>query len=100
TLTGESDVTTGGLPTVNVSDEVIPPPGSGFDTETGTVIPTARSLAEMAARSSVELTSVVGRSRPFQRALEAGTKVVPRTVIEKHGAPSGTLLGLSVLSVR
>ena len=40
----------------------------------------------MAARSSVELTSVVGRSRPFQRALEAGTKFVPRTVSEKPGA--------------
>src|SRR5438094_8944911 len=70
------------LMTVNVWALDTPPPGAGLKTVIGKLPAVVRSLAGIAAVSSVELTNVVGRAAPLKRTTEAPeTNPVPSTVI-------------------
>src|SRR4029453_13836738 len=57
-----------------------------------------RSLAGMAALSSVGLTNVVGRSAPFQRTTEDARKLLPVTARVKSAPATTTLPGLKLLT--
>src|SRR5258708_1530692 len=79
----------------------VPPPGAGVNTVTGAANgpPAGTSAAEMDAFSCLLLRKVVGRSLPFQRTREPGTKGAPFTVKVKSWLPSATLEGLMDVSV-
>src|SRR5204862_5479756 len=68
-----------GASTENVALVLVPPPGAGVRTVTVAVPAVRRSLARIAALSSVGLTKVVSRGDPFQRTTDAGTKLFPVT---------------------
>src|SRR5690349_7645915 len=74
-----------------------PPPGAGLKTVTAAVPAVAMSLAGTCAMRPP--LSVVGRSVPFQRISEPGTKLVPVTAKVKVCAPTGAQLGSRELIV-
>src|SRR5256885_3859009 len=77
----------------------VPPSEPALNTVTGTEPVTPRSAAGMVAVSWVADTKVVGRSAPFQRTREPGTKPLPLTVSVKPGPPTGAEAGLSPVVV-
>src|SRR5688572_4617438 len=98
---GEVEVSVGtgllvcGAEMVNVALPEVPPPGVGLNTVTVRLPWLAMSLAEMLAVSCVADTKVVVRFEPFQRTVEAATKLVPLTVSVKAGPPAGVVFGAS-----
>jgi hypothetical protein len=86
-------VGTGFALTVNVCAFDVPPPGAGLKTVIVFDPVVARSVAEIAAVSCVELTNVVVLSDPFQRTIEPATKFVPLTVSVNAPSPATRLLG-------
>jgi hypothetical protein len=75
---------------VNGTGSEVPPPGGGLKTVTWAVPGVAMSLAKMAAVSTELLTKLVGRSDPFQRTTDAGTKREPLSVSVNPGSPALT----------
>jgi hypothetical protein len=75
-----------------------PPPGAGLKTVTVAVPAVAMSLAGICAVRG-PLLSAVGRSLPFQRTTELGTKFVPITARVKVCAPTGAQFGSRELIV-
>src|SRR3989440_7744882 len=76
----------------------VPPPGAGVTTATWAVPAVGISAVEMAARSWVLLTKVVGWVAPFHCTTEAATKLPPVTVRVKSTPPAVALFGASELS--
>ena len=73
----------------------MPPPGDGVETVTLAVPAVAMSAAEIDARSCVALKNVVGRSAPFHRTIDDGTKLLPLTVRLNAAVPAVTEAGES-----
>jgi len=67
---------------------VVPPPGLGFVTVTGTAPPVETSAAGIAALSCVVLTNVVSSALPLNLICEVATKFVPLTVKVKANPPA------------
>jgi hypothetical protein len=78
---------------VTVCEFDMPPPGPGLKTATLAVPGRLRSVAGRAILNCVLLMKVVGRSDPFQRAIELGMKPVPLTVSVKPELPVKTVFG-------
>src|SRR6267142_519117 len=97
---GLSPVTVGaGLFTVNVCAFDVPPPGAGLKTVTAAVPAPAMSPGSIAAVSREADRKVVGRSPPFQRTVDVGTKPVPVTVSVNPGPPADAADGLKPVTV-
>lgn len=79
--------------TVNVWEFDVPPPGVGLKTVIRCAPVDAKSLAGIAAVSSVELLKVVVRSEPSNRTTELETKFVPLTVRVNAPSPTNLLVG-------
>jgi hypothetical protein len=84
---------------VKVKEFEVPPPGGGLKTVTVAVPAAAMSLAEIRATIALMVPlPVVGRSLPFQRTTDPGTKLSPTTVnrlsVESTNcSPAGAQLG-------
>ena len=76
---------------MNVRTLLRTPPG--FRTTIGTVLPTTRSVAGMAAFTRELETKVVGRSTPSQVTTAPLTNSEPFTTRTNAGSPAGTLAG-------
>lgn len=76
-----------------------PAPGAGLNTVMVAVPAVAISDAGICAVTCVTLSTVVGRSAPFQRTTEPGAKFVPVTESWKVGPPATDELGLSSVMV-
>jgi hypothetical protein len=75
---------------VNVRAFEVPPPGDPFTTVTCAVPTVAMSFAETAVVSVVELSTVAGRTTPFQFTADWDqTKPVPVMVSKKPKDPAG-----------
>jgi len=83
---------------LKVTELEAPPPGAGLKIVTVAVPVAAMSLAGTCTRRGPPL-SAVGRSFPFQRTTELGTKFVPITAKVKLCAPTGAQLGSRELIV-
>ena len=68
--------------TVKVCEPEVPPPGAGFVTVTGTVVPEAMFAAVTVAVRLIDELYVVTRGTPFQFATDVGTKFVPVSASE------------------
>src|ERR1022692_3955021 len=75
---------------VNVALAEVPPPGTGFISETAPVAAALRSLARIVAVSCVALTNVVTRWSPFHCTSDAVVKPLPVTVIVESPDPAFT----------
>ena len=64
-----------------------------MNTATCAMPATARSAAEIAARSCAPLTNVVARPAPFQRTTEAALNPLPLTVSVNAAPPAAALAG-------
>jgi hypothetical protein len=69
--------------TPNETASDVPPPGTGFETETRADRAVTRSDAKIAAVNLAGLTNVVTRALPFQFTMEPCTNPVPFTVSVK-----------------
>ena len=85
--------------TANVNAGVTPPPGAGLFTVMLSVPLWAKSVADKAACSNVELTKVVWRLVPFARTAELLLKFVPVTLSVIAGLPAGLLEGERLLVI-
>jgi len=85
--------------TLNVWALDVPPPGAGLKTVTAAVPAPAMSPGSIAAVSREADRKVVGRSPPFQRTVDVGTKPVPVTVSVNPGPPADAADGLKPVTV-
>ena len=78
---------------MNVCAAEVPPPGAGVLTATDAMPLDAISLAPIDACSWLPLTTVVGRSPPFHRTMDAALKALPFTVSVKAPLPANARAG-------
>jgi hypothetical protein len=77
----------------------VPPAGGGLNTEKLTTRAVIRSSAvRLVVMRVLETNEVPGRSTPFKRTTELGTKFVPSRVTTRVAAPAVALAGVNVLS--
>ena len=87
---GDSSVAVGtGFVTWNGSVPEIPPPGEGFENETGNVPAAMKSGPGITAVAVVAFTTVVDRMMPFQRTVPPSTNLVPVRVSVIPADPRG-----------
>ena len=72
---------------VNVAPAEVPPPGVGLKTVTSLLPSETTSVAPISAFSCELFTNVVGRSDPFQRTTDVGTKSEPCTASVNAAPP-------------
>jgi hypothetical protein len=87
----------GGVVTVSVTLDDVPPPGAGLKTVIACVPVEATSVARIAAVNDVVDPNVVTRSLPSTRTIAPLTKPLPVTVSVKAALPAATLIGAIVV---